>query len=229
MVPRTVSRLRAPLCSGSCCCCGGSIAVPASASRPSGSRSSANRWRLLFIAACVSSALPCSSASSSPSFPRKYDREIRQAAELYLPGLPWRLYKAQLYQESRLDPLARSPAGAEGIAQFMPATWGDMQRQLRLGAPRTAAGPAIAAGAYYMAQLRRRWRAAAEWDRHRLAAASYNAGAGNIARAVAACGDRLAWSIAADCLDEITGRHARETTTYVERIWKWWAMMEAGL
>jgi cell wall-associated NlpC family hydrolase len=30
---------------------------------------------------------------------------------------------AQLYQESAFDPKAVSPAGAEGIAQFMPGTW----------------------------------------------------------------------------------------------------------
>lgn len=30
---------------------------------------------------------------------------------------------AQLYAESRFDPRARSPVGARGLAQFMPATW----------------------------------------------------------------------------------------------------------
>ncbi|MBS2962283.1 C40 family peptidase [Actinocrinis puniceicyclus] len=33
------------------------------------------------------------------------------------------LLAAQLYQESAFDPRAVSPAGAEGIAQFMPGTW----------------------------------------------------------------------------------------------------------
>lgn len=33
------------------------------------------------------------------------------------------LLAAQLYQESAFDPKAVSPAGAEGIAQFMPGTW----------------------------------------------------------------------------------------------------------
>jgi cell wall-associated NlpC family hydrolase len=33
------------------------------------------------------------------------------------------LLAAQLYQESAFDPKAVSPAGAQGIAQFMPATW----------------------------------------------------------------------------------------------------------
>lgn len=33
------------------------------------------------------------------------------------------LLAAQLYQESAFDPHAVSPAGAEGIAQFMPGTW----------------------------------------------------------------------------------------------------------
>jgi cell wall-associated NlpC family hydrolase len=33
------------------------------------------------------------------------------------------LLAAQLYQESGFDPTAKSPASAEGIAQFIPATW----------------------------------------------------------------------------------------------------------
>src|SRR5579859_1119574 len=33
------------------------------------------------------------------------------------------LLAAQLYQESAFDPHAVSPAGAQGIAQFMPGTW----------------------------------------------------------------------------------------------------------
>jgi len=51
-----------------------------------------------------------------------YDKLIQQATEQYFPEADWRLIKAQLYQESRLNPQARSPAGALGIAQFMPAT-----------------------------------------------------------------------------------------------------------
>jgi len=37
-------------------------------------------------------------------------------------GLPVQLFARLIWQESRLDPLARSHAGAQGIAQFMPRT-----------------------------------------------------------------------------------------------------------
>lgn len=39
------------------------------------------------------------------------------------PQLSAPLLAAQLYQESAFDPRSVSPAGAEGIAQFMPGTW----------------------------------------------------------------------------------------------------------
>ena len=40
-----------------------------------------------------------------------------------VPGTDPPLLAAQLYQESGFDPTAVSPAGAIGIAQFMPGTW----------------------------------------------------------------------------------------------------------
>lgn len=39
--------------------------------------------------------------------------------------IPWRLLKAQARAESALDPRAVSPAGAQGISQFMPPTWAE--------------------------------------------------------------------------------------------------------
>jgi len=53
---------------------------------------------------------------------KKYDALIKTAQKKYLPGTDWRLLKAQLTQESDLNPRAVSPAGAQGIAQFMPNT-----------------------------------------------------------------------------------------------------------
>ena len=45
------------------------------------------------------------------------------ADALACPGLPAPLLAAQLQQESGFNADAKSPAGAEGIAQFMPSTW----------------------------------------------------------------------------------------------------------
>ena len=134
-----------------------------------------------------------------------------------------------IWRESLFEPDAVSPKGAQGIAQFMPATWADITRQLGYGAiNRHEAKYAIEAGAYYMAQLRRQWRAIDFPDRQRLGQASYNAGAGNIRKAQRLCGDPLSYSQIIACLPAVTGpANARQTTEYVSRIAKWRAMMEA--
>ena len=49
-----------------------------------------------------------------------YSNVIAQASQKY--GIPDSLLTAQINQESGFNPNAVSPAGAEGIAQFMPAT-----------------------------------------------------------------------------------------------------------
>lgn len=166
-------------------------------------------------------------SAHSAVFPRTYDADIQRATKMYMPGVPWRLYKAQLWQESRLDPDARSPAGAEGIAQFMPGTWADIAPHIGAGTlMRNHASAAIQAGAYYMASLRRSWSAPRpEDDRHRLALASYNAGLGNILAAQRACADPVLYEAIMACLPRITGRHAAETLDYAPRIYRWFHIM----
>lgn len=141
---------------------------------------------------------------------------------------PWKLWKAQLYQESRLDPNARSPVGAEGLAQFMPATWEQVSKQMALGgASRKDADASIQAGAFYMATLKRNWSSPRpEADRHDLAMASYNAGLGNILAAQRACEMAVLYQGIMACLPQITGHHARETLGYAPAIRRWWARLE---
>jgi soluble lytic murein transglycosylase-like protein len=83
------------------------------------------------------------------------------------------LLAAQLYAESNFNPFARSPAGAQGIAQLMPGT----ARALGVRDPFDAAS-AIDAQARLMRDLLRRFGAVP------LALAAYNAGPAP----VAACG-----------------------------------------
>ena len=163
-------------------------------------------------------------------FPSTYDRSIQGAVAKYWPGLDFRLLKSQLFQESHLDPNAQSSVGAEGLAQFMPKTWADISRQLGYGAyPRTAVEPAIDGAAYYMAQLKRSWPLAPELDKHYFGLGSYNAGLGNIFKAAKACDNRALWDAVAPCLVDVTGRaNAAQTTDYVVKIKRWFALMETG-
>lgn len=187
--------------------------------------------------AALAGVLALAGGASAQRFPDRYDTEIEGAAARWWPGLPWRLWKAQLWQESRLNPNARSPVGALGLAQFMPGTWAEISRAMGMAAadPRMA-GPAIEAGAFYMAKLRRHWsgNGAKGDDTQRLAQASYNAGQGNIRRAARACAPdgagefATAWAVVATCLPAITGRHSAETLGYVRLIAKWHLLMETN-
>jgi soluble lytic murein transglycosylase-like protein len=107
-----------------------------------------------------------------PSFvPAAYREPLARAAQRWNVGAA--LLAAQLYVESGFNPLARSSAGAEGIAQFMPGT----AAALGLADPFDAPA-AIDAQAHLVRDLLRRFASVP------LALAAYNAGAGP----VAACG-----------------------------------------
>lgn len=188
--------------------------------------------RIVALALLVGLLIGCSPASAGPVIPDRYDREIDRAVAAYWPDYPRpAAWKAQLYQESRLDPRAVSPVGAAGLAQMMPGTWADLTRELRLGAVSPHHAVAIEAGAYYMAKLRKMWRTGrVPGDQQPLAQASYNAGAGNIIRAQRVCGGARSWAGIAPCLIHVTGAaHSRETLTYVDRIARYTTMVEAGL
>jgi hypothetical protein len=108
--------------------------------------------------------------SAVPSFvpPRFHDTIVR-ASQRWNVGAA--LLSAQIYAESNFNPFARSPAGAEGIAQFMPGT----AEGLRLRDPYDPE-QAIDAQAHLMRDLLRRFGSVP------LALAAYNAGAGAVER-----------------------------------------------
>ncbi len=184
------------------------------------------------IAVCFLAGLilAISHSARAGHFPNRHDSEISQAVKRWWPDYPlWRMLKAQLIQESRLDPASVSPVGARGLGQFMPGTWDDMIRQMGLGA---RASPhddiAIEAAAFYMAKLRRSWSAPRpQDDRHDLALASYNAGLGNILEAQRLCNGARLYAGIIVCLPSVTGRHSAETIAYVVRIHRWFTEMEA--
>lgn len=116
---------------------------------------------------------------------RDFDGHFRKYAKRYFgPHFEWRWFKAQGIAESRLNPDARSPAGARGVMQVLPSTFAEIQEEephfLDLESPRFN----IAAGIYYDWLLFRKWRGGlADRERLYLAFASYNAGYGRILRA----------------------------------------------
>ncbi len=179
--------------------------------------------------AMVAMAGPAEAASVLPS---KYDPQIRRAANRFMGPCEarWESWWGQIMTESAMDPAARSPAGAEGLAQFMPGTAVEMFPLLGYQAlDRRLAGPSIDAGAYYMGRLCGIYSSPRPpRDRHALGAASYNAGAGNILAAQRACGGALLYAEIMRCLPRITGRHAAETLAYWPRI-ELWARRKMGL
>jgi len=101
--------------------------------------------------------------------PPKYAPLIARAAQRWSVGA--NLLAAQIYAESGFNPFARSPAGAVGIAQFMPGT----ARAYGLRNPFDPA-QAIDAQAHLMHDLLRQFASVP------LALAAYNAGPGAVSR-----------------------------------------------
>lgn len=170
---------------------------------------------------------PCVCWSAS-LYPDQYDDEFKDAVSVFLPvGTDWRLLKAQCYQESRLNPFARSPVGAMGLCQFMPGTWSDAKKSMpELNNPWLPELSIRAAG-WYMGKLHRIWSAQRPaMDRYMLAAASYNAGAGHLIKAQKLCGGLNLYAEISPCLVQVTGRHSIETLDYVKKIiGRWWPAM----
>jgi hypothetical protein len=79
------------------------------------------------------------------------------------------LYKRLLYQESQFNPKATSPAGAKGVAQFMPATARDE------GVDVTDPKSSIYGGARYLAKMIKQF-----GGNEQLGVAAYNTGPANV-------------------------------------------------
>lgn len=120
----------------------------------------------------------CSSAKIAPQEKRVFERvkTWRNTLNLYSLenkySLPKGLLSAVMHQESAGKVYARSPVGAKGLFQFMPAT----AKELRLDDPH-APEPAAEAAAKYLSSLYRRYNGDLN-----LSLAAYNWGMGNVDR-----------------------------------------------
>lgn len=136
-----------------------------------------------------------------PEVNAMYRRWVEQAVaeEWGVDGSPARL-AAQLHQESRWDAAARSPVGAEGLAQFMPSTarWIAQKFPDKLGQfdPSDPQQAALAA-AVYDAWLVHRNPGRTPCDSWAFGLSAYNGGEKYLgieqARALAAHRDRAVW------------------------------------
>jgi soluble lytic murein transglycosylase-like protein len=111
-----------------------------------------------------------------PAGSAPYQETVQAAADTY--GVPvlvvaWLLWKESRYNPAIIDGSKRSPVGALGIAQFMPATSAQ-----ELGSVEAALDPdiAIPGAARYLAKL---YASTGAWSK---ALAAYNWGIGNVQR-----------------------------------------------
>lgn len=136
---------------------------------------------------------------------------------------------AQAVQESRFNPLAVSPAGAVGLAQFMLPTANQMAKELKPKLALFANGfdrqnpiQSIWAQVYYMNKLFKVWDLGRPSDnRIELAFASYNAGVRNILKAQKKSGNKKFWDNIKIYLPLVTAENSKETIGYVDYIFKY--------
>ncbi len=134
----------------------------------------------------------------------------RIAARHMPPDWDWRLLKAMIRQESNYDPRARSPGGAVGLCQMLPST----ARHLGLSSAQFFdAEDNLDAGTRYLRQLYDRFHdvpdRAPDWERTRLAIASYNAGPGRVRRDLRSAGAR-SWRAVSEHLPSSTRHHVHQ-------------------
>jgi len=113
--------------------------------------------------------------------------------------------KAIIKSESNFNPKAISSAGAKGLMQIMDATAGDLGVTDPFDPEQSIMG-----GTKYLAQNLKKY-----GGDPLKASAAYNAGPGNVDKAIKAHGDK--WL---ENLHKVTGRHADETRQYLKNISK---------
>lgn len=127
----------------------------------------------------------------------------------------WALVHGLIRQESQFDPQARSPVGALGLMQIMPATAREVAQRSGMSHQTdwlvSRPDHNIAIGERYLGQLLRRYDGS-----YPLALAAYNGGMGNVDKWIARNGDPRTGQI--DMIDWIEMIPFDETRNYVQRV-----------
>lgn len=142
-------------------------------------------------------------------------------------GIPEKWFEKLIYIESNFNPSAKSPKGAIGLGQLMPATAVELglkvtsSKDLSEGSVWNPESNLDASAKYlqklYSLYVRKGIARKEAWN---FAAGAYNAGIGNIQKAINLTGTKnyLEWQEVAIMLPRITGRFSRETIQYVKRL-----------
>ena len=156
-------------------------------------------------------------------FKKYYNKYFFMYKHLY----DYKIIKAQSIQESRLDPNATSYVGARGLMQLMPGTYKELSAKTGIGKNIVDIDTNIELGIYYDYKLFKQWNSNSPIeDRFKLTFASYNAGIGHILNSQKLCIKKSNikcnyYEPVISYLPEITGRHSKETITYVKRIFEY--------
>jgi membrane-bound lytic murein transglycosylase MltF len=157
----------------------------------------------------------------------EFDAHFRKYSKRFFGvGFDWHYFKAQGIAESNLDPQARSPVGAVGVMQLMPATFEEVSSKSELvdgmlEDPRWN----IAAGIWYNKYQFDYWqKGRALHERLKFMYGSYNAGRVTLRKAQREAINQglnpRSWDSMHQALPRVTGQRAEETLTYVEKIFQ---------
>ncbi|MGI1562022.1 transglycosylase SLT domain-containing protein, partial [Klebsiella michiganensis] len=141
------------------------------------------RLALSLVLLCLLSGCHPALAASIPVEARQYQRELtRNARAVWGLNAPVSTFAAQIHQESQWNARARSPVGAQGLAQFMPATasWiaGIYPEQLKDHQPYNPSWSMRALVQYNRWHWQRITGTASDCDRMAFALSAYNGGLG---------------------------------------------------
>lgn len=157
-------------------------------------------WAICFGAAAVVSCQPAAAQQIPAAAKQHRATLVRAAHALWGLDAPIATLAGQVHQESRWQADARSPVGAQGIAQFMPstATWMAQMYPADLAGPQPYnPGWALRALVKYDRYLYQRNQAQSQCDQWAMTLAAYNGGQGWVNRdrklALASGASGLAW------------------------------------
>ena len=167
---------------------------------------------------------------SHAQYTDQYDDMIKEASARFLPGHDWLWLKAQLIQESQLNPNAVSPVGAMGLGQIMPKTYAEVCKPLRI-CHLSPFNPkaSILAAAYYQARMEKIWSSPRPpFDRKALGNVSYNAGAYYILEAQKLCKGALLYDDIIKCLHQVPRVKYEEPINYRRAIYRFYVKLKWG-